>query len=86
MLIIFFDIKGIVHKEFVLAGQSVNFAFYCNILWRLRENVRRLRPELWRQNNWLSHHANAPSHASFFTWELLTKNTTTHPSYFCFPD
>jgi hypothetical protein len=24
MLIIFFDIKGIVHKEFVLAGQTVN--------------------------------------------------------------
>jgi hypothetical protein len=25
MLIIFFDIKGIVHKEFILAGQIVNF-------------------------------------------------------------
>jgi hypothetical protein len=24
MLIIFFDIKGIVHKEFVLAGQTVS--------------------------------------------------------------
>jgi hypothetical protein len=26
MLIIFFDIKGIVHKEFILAGQIVNSA------------------------------------------------------------
>jgi hypothetical protein len=26
MLFIFLDIKGIVHKEFVLAGQTVNFA------------------------------------------------------------
>jgi hypothetical protein len=28
MLIVFFDIKGIVHKEFVLAGQTVNSAYY----------------------------------------------------------
>jgi hypothetical protein len=32
MLIIFFDIKGIVHKEFVLAGHMVNSAYYC-VLW-----------------------------------------------------
>jgi hypothetical protein len=27
MLIIFFDIKGILHKEFFLAGQTVNSAY-----------------------------------------------------------
>jgi hypothetical protein len=32
MLIIFFDIKRIVHKEFVLAGQTVNSAYYCDNL------------------------------------------------------
>jgi hypothetical protein len=46
MLTIFFDFKGIVHKEFVMAGQTVNSAYYCDVLQRLRENVRRLRPEL----------------------------------------
>jgi hypothetical protein len=30
MLIIFFDIKGIVHKEFVLADQTVNSAYYAD--------------------------------------------------------
>jgi hypothetical protein len=49
MLIIFFDIKGIVRKKFVLAGQTVNFTYYCNVLRLLRENVRIFRPELWRQ-------------------------------------
>jgi hypothetical protein len=44
MLIIFFDINGIAPKEFVLAGQTVNSVYYCAILWRVSENVRRLHP------------------------------------------
>jgi hypothetical protein len=39
MFIIFFDIKGTVHKEFVLAGQTVSSAYYCDILRRLHENL-----------------------------------------------
>jgi hypothetical protein len=51
MLIIFFDIKGTVHKEFVLAGQTVISAYYCDLLRRLPENVRRLHPKLrWQKN------------------------------------
>jgi hypothetical protein len=33
MLLILFGIKGIVHKEFVLAGQTVNSSYYCDVLW-----------------------------------------------------
>jgi hypothetical protein len=40
MLSIFFNIKGIIHKEFILEGQTVNSAYYCDTLWWLRENVR----------------------------------------------
>jgi hypothetical protein len=32
MLIIFFDIRGIIHKDFVLAGQKVNSKRYCDVL------------------------------------------------------
>jgi accessory gene regulator protein AgrB len=39
MLIIFFYIKEIIHKGFVLAGQTVNSAYRCGILWQLCENV-----------------------------------------------
>jgi hypothetical protein len=39
MLVIFFDIKGTVHKEFIPAGQTVNSTYYCYILWQLHENV-----------------------------------------------
>jgi hypothetical protein len=31
MLIIFCDIKGNVHKEFILAGQTVSSAYYCDV-------------------------------------------------------
>jgi hypothetical protein len=76
MLIIFFDIMGIVHKEFVLARQTVKSAYYCETLQRLRKNVQRLRPKPWRQKKWLLHHNNTPSHTSFFMREFLTKNMT----------
>jgi hypothetical protein len=46
MLIIFFDIKEIVHKEFGLVDQTVKSAYYCDVLRRIRESVRRLHPEL----------------------------------------
>jgi hypothetical protein len=46
MIIIIFDIKGIVHKEFALAGETVNSAYYCGFLRLLRENLLRFRPKL----------------------------------------
>ena len=45
MLISFFDANGIVHKEFVPPGQTVNQQFYLEVLKRLRDSVRKKRPE-----------------------------------------
>jgi hypothetical protein len=44
------------HKDFVLEDQTVNSAYYLDVLRRLLENVRRLLPEIWWQTNWLLHH------------------------------
>jgi len=84
MLIFFFDQNGIVHKEFVPPGQTVNVAFYVEVLKRLRENVRKKRPNQWRNNTWLLHHDNAPAHAALLTRRFLTDNIMTvvpHPPY-----
>ena len=67
MLICFFNQKGIVHKEFVPPGQTVNAAFYFEMLKRLRENVQRKRPDQWRNNTWLLYHDIAPAHAALLT-------------------
>ena len=83
MLICLFDQKGIVHKEFAPPGQTVNAAFYVEVLKRLQENVRRKRPDQWRNNTWL-HNDNAPAHAAILTRRFLTDNNMTvvpHPPY-----
>jgi len=53
MLIVFFDIRGVVYHEYVPAGQTARF--YVEFLKRLRERVRRARPELWAENAWILH-------------------------------
>jgi len=60
MLICFFDSQGIVHKEFVPPGQTVNQTFYRQVLERLRNRVARVRPGIAR--TWMLHHDNAPCH------------------------
>jgi len=84
MLICFFDQKGNVHKEFVPPGQTVNAAFYVEVLKRLQENVLGKRPDQWQNNTWPLHHDNAPANAALLTrWFLTDNNTTvmTHPPY-----
>ena len=84
MFITFFDIKGFVYEEFVPTGQTVNSKFYCKVLRRLHEKLRRHRPQLWREQTWLLHHDNAPSHTSFLTHQFLAKNKIAvipHPPY-----
>ena len=39
MLLTFFDIRGIVHYEFVPNGQTVNQVYYLEVLERLHEKV-----------------------------------------------
>jgi hypothetical protein len=49
------DIEGIVHKEFVLPGQTVNRKFYCEILRRMRPKHQAQTSSKWR-NSWTQYH------------------------------
>ena len=78
MLICFFDIHGIVHKEFLPQGQTVNRHFYREVLERLRKRVIRVRPNI--KNKWVLHHDNAPCHTAISINEFLaSKNIPVAP-------
>ena len=84
LLVVFFDWKGIVHHEFVPRGQMVNKQLYQEVLVRLRDAVRRKRPELWENQTWKLHHDNAPAHTSLLIRSYLAKYQTSvlpHPPY-----
>jgi histone-lysine N-methyltransferase SETMAR len=84
MLIVFFDIRSIVHHEFVPQGQTVNKKFYCEVLRRLRENIWGKRSDLWRVNYWILHDDNAPCHRALLVREVLANHnmlSLPHPPY-----
>jgi len=79
MLIVFFDAKGVVHKEFVPAG---NAAYYKTVLERLRQRVQRVRTDIAYKR--VLHHDNAPAHTALLVCEFLAKvrvATLPHPPY-----
>ena len=77
----FFDSCGIVHKEFVPAGQTVKHAFYKDVLERLWKRVQRVWMDI---TDWVLHHDNAPTHTALSVWEFLAKKNIPvlpHPPY-----
>jgi hypothetical protein len=83
MLITFFNIKGSVHFECIPQKQTVDQAYYVEILEWLHESVHRERPELW-PNNWILTHDNAPPHKALsvkqFLAQKLISEIENHPA------
>ena len=79
-----FEWIGIVYHEFVPCGQMVNRQLYQAVLARLREALRRKRPELWENQTWILNHNNAPAQASLLIRSYLAKHkipVVLHPPY-----
>ncbi|UYV77378.1 hypothetical protein LAZ67_15000787 [Cordylochernes scorpioides] len=74
LLITFFDVKGLVHYEFLPEGQTINRHYYIDVLRRLREALRQKRPEKWHQKNWFLHHDNARPHTAVTVQLYLAKH------------
>ena len=84
MLIVFFDIQGIGHFEFLTQGQTVNQTVYKKILRRLVRSVRDKRRSLWEANACALHHDNAPTHTALSICQFLPERsiaTLEHPPY-----
>jgi len=64
MLTFFFDYQRNVHHEYVPKGQNITKKYYIGILRRLRDAVRRKRPEFKRPGGWKLYHDNTPAHST----------------------
>ncbi|UYV64489.1 hypothetical protein LAZ67_3000951 [Cordylochernes scorpioides] len=76
LLVAFLGNKGIVHHEYLPAGQTVIKEMYLGILRRLREAIRKKRPEKWTNGDWILHHDNARPHTAHLMPKFLAKNLT----------
>jgi len=64
MLIVFFDMRGLIHKEFL--PHTVNVKFYKKVLQRLHTAIKRRRQDL--THRWRLHHDNASAHTALHSW------------------
>jgi hypothetical protein len=60
----FFNIRGIVHYEFVPTGETVNQVYYLKVLQKPREKVRQKLSELFANNSRILQHDNATAHTA----------------------
>ena len=73
VLLAFLDSESIVHHEYAPDGQTINKEFYLEVLRRLREAVRRKRPEKWRDGDWTT---TMRPHTSHLVQQFLAKHGT----------
>jgi hypothetical protein len=62
MIIVYFDIRGIVGIDWVPEGETVNQVFCKEVLTILCERMRRKSPEMWKRGSRILHHDTAPTH------------------------
>jgi len=66
----------------MIAEETVNHAFYKDVLERLRKRVQRVRRDI--ADDWMLHHDNAPAHTTLSIREFLAKKNIPvlpHPLY-----
>ena len=68
--------------EYLKPGETIKSETYVKTLAKLKECIRRKRPELWKDRSFLLHHDNASPHTAGFTLEKLEEwkvKTLDHP-------
>jgi histone-lysine N-methyltransferase SETMAR len=86
-MFVFFDAQGVIHREFVPEGQTVNGQFYLGVMERLLKRIRLVRPEFHNSKEWFLLHDNALAHTASVVVRFLARKQVTvlqHPS--CSPD
>ena len=66
----FFDWQGVIHKEFVPEGETINAMYYKCVMERLLNRSRRVRPGMC---DWFLLHDNATSHNATLLKQFLAQ-------------
>ncbi len=85
MLVAFFDSWGLIHKEYVPTGQTVNANFYKDVLDRLIKRINRICPDYSASGNWFLQHDNSPQ-CGISSPVFGQKNITVYHQPSCSPD
>ena len=89
MITVFFDEDGVIFSEYLPPRETVNVDYYCSVLRRLKEDIRRKCPALWGRRpdgyrEFYLHHDNAPPHTAAITLGLIGLSRidmVPHPPY-----
>ena len=79
-----FDSTGMIYMHWVPTGQTVNKAYYVEVLSEFRKRFRWKRPALLKPGQRYFQQNNAPVHNSILVTDYLTKmgiKTVPHPPY-----
>ena len=74
LLITFFDSKEIIHKEFVLSGQTLTVKYYLKILKGLMTRIRRIQLQYRDPESWSLLFVNESYHNSTIVRQYLARN------------
>ena len=73
LLIVFFDSKLLIHREFVPVGTTVNAEYYEGVLKQLLLRIRWIRPQ-YRHGQWNLFHDNARPHTAIRVTQFLDRH------------
>ena len=74
--------QGVIHKEFVPEGETINAVYYKGVMERLLNRTRRVRLGMCEYGDWFLLHNNAPSHNATIVKQFLAQRIVTvldHP-------
>ncbi len=91
MLTVFFYVCGVILIDFAPQGMTIDTEYYCGILRKLKNRIRKKRPGMWKggvdghtDKDFVLHHDNAPSHTAARTLDLIGQsdiNLLAHSQY-----
>jgi len=73
MLVILFDWQGVIHKEFVPEGETMNAVYYKGVMERLLNRIGHVRPGICESGDWFLLHDNVLSHNATIVEQFLAQ-------------